>query len=107
MKVSTRQKDQKPSTRRITDLCHAILVKHALATGRIAVAVARNASLDLIIVDLRIKHCFDTSFEPQFGVVDLSAWLDELGHAYAEDVAWRFLLRCHDVMLGDIRMPTV
>lgn len=64
------------------------MVEDSLATSGVAVAVACNSLVDIVIINLRIEHGFDTSFEAKFGVVDFSSWLDEFGHAYAEDVAW-------------------
>lgn len=51
-------------------LRHAELVKDALATGRVAVAVASDALIDIVVVDLGVKKSFDAGFEAKFGVVD-------------------------------------
>ena len=70
------------------DLGHSKLVEDSLAAGGVAIAIACNALIDIVVVDLGIEHSFDTSFESELSVVNLSSWLDELGHAHAEDVAW-------------------
>ena len=62
---------------------HAELVEYSLATGGVAVAVAGDALVDVVVVDLCIKHGFDASFETELGVVDFASGLDEFGHAYA------------------------
>jgi hypothetical protein len=59
-----------------------------LAAGRVPVTVAGYSLVDVVIVNLRVEHGFDTGFETELGVVNFSSRLDELGHAYAEDVAW-------------------
>lgn len=71
------------------DLGHAELVEDALAAGGITVAVASDALVDIVVVDLGIKEGLDTGFEAELGVVDGAAGLDELGHAHAEDVDGR------------------
>jgi hypothetical protein len=68
------------------DLGHAELVKHTLTASAVAVAVAGHSLVNIVVVNLGIKHSLDTSLETQLGVVDLSAGLDELCHAHAEDV---------------------
>jgi hypothetical protein len=70
------------------DLGHAELVKDSLATGGVAVAVACDALVDIVVVDLGVKQGFDACFEAELSVVDFASWLNEFGHAYAEDVAW-------------------
>lgn len=70
------------------DLGHSELVKHSLATGGVAVAVACNSLVDIVVVDMGIKHSLDTSLESELSIINLSSGLDEFGHAYAEDVAW-------------------
>lgn len=52
------------------DLRHAELVKDSLATGGVAVAVAGDALVDIVVVDLGIEESFDAGFEAEFGVVD-------------------------------------
>ncbi|KFY21090.1 hypothetical protein V491_03168, partial [Pseudogymnoascus sp. VKM F-3775] len=69
------------------DLGHAELVEDALAAGGVAVAVACDALVDIIVADLGVEHGLDSGLEAKLGVVNFSARLDELGHAYAEDVA--------------------
>jgi hypothetical protein len=64
----------------------AELVEDALAAGAIAIAVAGDAHVDVVVVDLRVQHGFDAGFEAELCVVDFAAWFDEFGHAYAEDV---------------------
>ena len=73
------------------DLGHAELVEHTLAAGGVAIAVASDTLVNIVVVDLGIEHSLDTSLETELSVVDLAAGLDELGHAHAEHVAW---LRC-------------
>lgn len=68
------------------DLGHAELIEDALAAGAVAVAVARDALVYIIVVDLRVEEGLDACFEAQFCVVDFAAGFDELGHAYAQDV---------------------
>lgn len=68
------------------DTGHAELIEDALSAGAVAVAVACNTLVYIVVVNVCVKHGFHTSFETEFRVVDLSARLDELGHAYAEDV---------------------
>jgi len=70
------------------DLGHAKLVEDSLTTGGVAVAVACNSLIDIVVVDLGIEHSLDTSFESKLGIINLSSGLDELGHPHAEDVAW-------------------
>ena len=65
------------------DLGHAELVEDALAAGGVAVAVACNALVDLVVVDLGIEHGLDAGFEAEFMVIDFASGLDELGHANA------------------------
>lgn len=52
------------------DLCHAELVEDALAAGRVAIAVACHALVDVVIVDLGVYEGFDASFKAQLVVVD-------------------------------------
>ena len=66
------------------DLGHAELVEDPLAAGAVAIAVACNSLVDIIVVDLGVQQCLDTGFEAELGVVDLAARLDELGQAYPE-----------------------
>ena len=81
---------------------------------KLTIAVAGNARLDFIVVDLRIEHSFNASFEAQLGVVNFATRLDELRpggeersvycssmldydlHPDPEDIARCFLLGCHD-----------
>lgn len=77
------------------DLCHAELIEYSLAAGGIAVAVASYALVYIIVVDLRIQHGLDARLKTELGVIDFSARFNELGHAYAEDVAWLVALDDH------------
>lgn len=77
------------------DLCHAELIEYSLATGGIAVAVAGYTLVYIVVVDLRIQHGLDASLKTKLGVIDFSARFNELGHAYAEDVAWLVALDDH------------
>lgn len=52
------------------DLRHAELVEDALAAGRVAITVAGDTLVDLVVVDLGIEEGFDAGFEADFGVVD-------------------------------------
>jgi len=70
------------------DLGHAKLVENSLAAGGVSVAVACHTLVDIVVIDLSIKHSLDTSLETKFGVINLASGLDELGHAHAENVAW-------------------
>lgn len=77
------------------DLRHAKLIEHPLATGGVAVAVACNALVHIVVINVGVQHGLDAGFEAQLCVVHLAAGFDELGHAHAKDVAWCFLLGCH------------
>lgn len=83
------------------------MVKDALATGGVAIAVACNALLDVVVVDLSVEHGLDAGFETEFGVVHFTAGFDELGHAYAEDVAWCFLFWGHFGIICDVNMDAL
>ena len=52
------------------NLRHAELVEDALTAGRVAVTVAGNALVHIVVVDLSIEEGFDAGFEAEFGVVD-------------------------------------
>lgn len=87
------------------DLGHAELVEDTLAAGGVTVTVAGNTLVNIVVADLGVKHGLDTGLETELGVVNLSARLDELGHAYAEDVASLAGGGSdHDCGLGVIRM---
>lgn len=45
------------------DFCHAELVEDALTAGAIAIAVASNGLLDIIVINLGVQESFDTGFE--------------------------------------------
>jgi hypothetical protein len=83
------------------DLGHAELVEYSLPAGRVAVAVASNALVHIVVVDLCVQHGFDAGFEAELCVVDFPARFDEFGHAYAEDVAWLVALDDHN---GGLRL---
>lgn len=68
------------------DSSHSKLVEDALAASAVAVAVACNTLLNIVVVDMSIKHSLNTSLESKLGIVHLATGLDELGHAHAEDV---------------------
>lgn len=70
------------------DLGHAELIEDSLSAGGISVAVTCHTLVDIVVVDLGIKHGLNTRLEPEFGIINLASGLDELGHADAEDVAW-------------------
>jgi hypothetical protein len=70
---------------------HAELVEDALTACRIAVAVACDTLVNVVVVDVRVEHSLDTGLKAELWVVDLAAGLDELRHAYAEDVDGLFL----------------
>jgi hypothetical protein len=76
-------------------LGHAELIKDSLTAGGIAVTIASNALVDIIVIDLGIEHSLHTSFKSQLSVINLASRLDELGHAYAKDVAWLVALDDH------------
>jgi hypothetical protein len=67
------------------DLGHAELVEDSLTAGGVAVAVAGDALINIVVADVRIEESFDTSFKSELGVIDFASWLDKLGHANAED----------------------
>ena len=52
------------------NLCHAELIEDALAAGRVAIAIASNALINIVIVDLRVKKGLDAGFEAKFGIVN-------------------------------------
>lgn len=52
------------------DLGHAELIEDALAAGAVAVAVAGDALVDIVIINLGVEEGFDAGFEAEFGVVD-------------------------------------
>ena len=52
------------------NLCHAELVEDALTAGAIAVAVAGDAQLDIVIIDLGVEEGFNACFEAELSVVD-------------------------------------
>jgi hypothetical protein len=62
------------------------LIEDALAAGRVAVAVTSNTLVNVVVGESGIKKRFDTSFETELGVINLTAGLDEFGHSYAYDV---------------------
>ena len=45
------------------DLGHAELIEDALAAGGVAVAVAGDTLVDIVVVDLGIEKSFDAGFE--------------------------------------------
>lgn len=65
------------------------MVEDSLATGRISIAVAGYARIDIIVVDAGIEHGFAAGLEAQFGVVHKVAWFDEAGEAIAYFVSVR------------------
>lgn len=65
------------------DLRQPKLVEDALPARAVAVAVARDALLDVVVRDVRVQQRLDARLEPELRVVDLAAGLDELGHAHA------------------------
>lgn len=69
------------------DLRHAELVEDALAASAVAVAVARHAHVDVVVVDARVQQRLDARLEAHLVVVDLPPRFDELGHAHAQHVA--------------------
>ena len=61
------------------DLGHAELVEDALAAGGVAVAVAGNGLIDIVVVELGVEEGFDAGFEAEFGVIDYGercGWLE-------------------------------
>jgi hypothetical protein len=71
------------------------LVEDALSASRVSVAITRNALINLVVVDVRVEHGLNTSFETKLRIIDLSTGLDELGHAYTKDIDG-LLLADHD-----------
>lgn len=57
---------------------HTELVKYTLSACRVAVAIACNALVNIVVVDVGIEHGLDTGFEAKLRVVYLSTGLDEL-----------------------------
>ena len=52
------------------NLRHAELIKDPLAAGGVAIAVAGDALVDIVVIDLGVEEGFDPGFEAEFGVVD-------------------------------------
>ena len=48
------------------------MVEDSLPAGAVAIAVAGDALLDVIVVDLGVEEGFYAGFEAEFGVVDCS-----------------------------------
>jgi hypothetical protein len=71
------------------------LIEDALSACRVSVTITCNALVNLVVVDVRVEHGLDTSFETKLRIIDLSAGLDELGHAYTKDIDG-LLLADHD-----------
>ena len=65
------------------DAGHSELVEDPLAGGRVAVAVAGDAGVDVVVGDLGVQQGFCASFEAEFGVLAQGAWFDEGGEADA------------------------
>ena len=64
------------------------MVEDTLAARGIAVAIAGDTLVDFVVRNMGIQHSFDAGFEAELSVVDLSAGLDEPGHAHAENIGW-------------------
>ena len=62
---------------------HAKLVEDTLTAGTIAIAVACNSLVNVVIVDVCVHQGLDTSFVSELCVVDFATRLEELGHANA------------------------
>src|SRR4051812_32939903 len=62
------------------------LVEDALAAGAVAVGVAGDALLDVVVVDAGVDHGLDPGLEAHLGVVDQASRLDELCQPDADDV---------------------
>ena len=82
------------------DLGHAKLIEYALTAGTIAIAVACDSLVDVVVVDLGVQEGFDAGFETEFGVIDLAARFDEFGQTYAEHVGWCGWFFAHGGGLG-------
>ena len=65
---------------------HSELVEYTLPACTVAVAVACDTLVHVVVVDLGVEERFYSSFVAELGVVDFVSRFDELGHAYAEDV---------------------
>ena len=52
------------------DLRHAELIEYPLAAGRVAIAVAGDSLVDIVVVDLGVQEGLDAGFKPELGVVD-------------------------------------
>ena len=58
------------------DLCHAELVEDSLSAGGVAIAVACNASVDVIVVRLSVYKSFDACLVTQLCLtIIISGWL--------------------------------
>lgn len=57
------------------------LVEDLLATCRIAIAIASNTLIDVVVIDASIQHGFDSSFETELWVVNQVTRLYELGQS--------------------------
>ena len=71
------------------------MVKDALSAGAVPVAVARDALVNVVVIDVGVKHGFHAGFEAKFMIINLAAGLDELGHAHAKDVDGGCLFLAH------------
>jgi hypothetical protein len=58
---------------------HSKLIEDPLTAGSIAVAIARNPRLDVIIVDLSIQHSLDARLVPHLRICTLLSRFDKLG----------------------------
>jgi hypothetical protein len=68
------------------DAVHPELIKDTLAAGGVAIAVAGDAGLHVVVCDLGIEHRLDTRFVPELRILACSTRLDELRQANAQDV---------------------
>jgi len=73
------------------------LIENPLATGAVAVNIACNTLVNIVVVDVGVQHGLDTGFEAQLMVVDLATGLDEFGHTNAQDVGGSCFFSAHDI----------
>ena len=66
---------------------HPELIEDSLGTTVRSKAETADAQLNIIVIDLGIKHSFDTSLEPEFRVLSGLPWSDELHHPDPQNVS--------------------
>jgi hypothetical protein len=87
---------------------HPELVEDSLSTTGRSKAETADTQLNIIVIDLGIKHSFDASLKAQFRVLSSSPWFDELCHPHSQNISLDRLSGGHCVyvllMFRSIRM---